>query len=107
MEESSVSQNEKPKVGERAEQLVDEAFRYVKLTRECAAITSKGEPAPHGPVAEALFVRTALISLVVHYNLGGGEVVDMARFAAWRLAEENTKRLAAMAKEAEDAERVG
>lgn len=78
-----MSQREKPKVGERAETLVADAIRLVQLTQECV----NGDGKPAGPVVDSVMLRSALIAFAVHYNLGGGEVVDMARLAAWRLKE--------------------
>ncbi len=101
-----MSQNEKPQevkvesalppvVGERAIQLVDDAFRMVRLTKECVVDIARyseviGEKAtvakgPAGPNVDAVMVRTALMMLAIHYNMGGTEVVEMARYAAWRL----------------------
>ena len=84
----------KPEAGERAIQLVDDAFRIVRLTKECGIPVYQdkdGLPAdvaqhvPAGPNVDAVLVRTALMMLAIHYNMGGTEVVEMSRFAAWRL----------------------
>lgn len=81
----------KPEVGERAIQLVDDAFRMVRLTKECGVPHPATETglAPVGPNVNALLVRNALMMLAIHYNIGGSEVVDMARHATWRLQQEN------------------
>ncbi len=82
--------NAKPLAGERATQLVDEAFRYVRLTRTCAiAHPATEHGAPEGPIANAVFVRAAVIALVAKYNLSGEETVQMSNLAAWRLSQEN------------------
>lgn len=85
----------KPEVGERAIQLVDDAFRMVRLTKECVIdiahyTETYGEKAtvvkgPVGPNVDAVLVRNALMMLAIHYNMGGTEVVEMSRYAAWRL----------------------
>ncbi len=69
------SPDEKPQAGERAEQLCEDAFRYVRLTQTLAATNDAG----------AIAVRSAVIALAVKYNLGGTEVVEMSALAAWRL----------------------
>lgn len=95
--EAATSLGVPPAAGERAKQLVDDAFRMVRLTRECgipARQDKDGLPSdvvvhlPAGPAVDATMVRVALMMFAVHYNLGGSEVVDMARYASWRLQQE-------------------
>lgn len=85
-EPSATDASGKPKVGERAEQFVSDAFRVVRLTKECG-IPFGEKAVPAGMVADAVMVRTALIALSVHYNIGGSEMVEASRLAAWHLAQ--------------------
>jgi hypothetical protein len=65
---------QRPRVGERAEQLVEDALRLVRLTKPLGSTEATDESA----------LRAAVVALAAHYNLPGGEIGDVAALAAWR-----------------------